>query len=172
MGKVKATDDLKILENLKKGIYTEEYVQKLKLKDTFSFKIKAYYIHKDRYNFEESNYISKESKVKVFCNKCKEYFNVRVDTVIRTNSKGGCPNRCWREPFRGYSIGNLHQKEKTLKEFKEYVKISGLDKFFKYDFSSYKSANEGIVTTCLLHNETFKKPLHKLRKGVEFRQCL
>jgi len=109
-----------------------DYEIKKRSLSTEEFIIKAKEIHGDKYNYDQVNYKSNITKVKIYCNNCKQYFYQTPSSHI--SGKKGC-NNCSKS------------KKLTTKQFvKNAVKIYGSK--YNYDQVEYKNNKIKVRIYC------------------------
>ena len=103
--------------------------------------------HGNKYDYSCVNYKSNNTKVKIFCNKCKKYFEQRPSSHVRGQ---GCPF--------------CNRKNKTTESFIEEAKAIHGDKY-NYDHVVYVNEKTKIKIWCNNCKEFFyQAPRHHLRK--------
>ena len=121
---------------------TEQFIEEAKL------------IHGDKYNYDLVEYKNNSTKVKIFCNNCKEYFYQTPAKHI--DRKHGC-DKCG-------GTANL-----TLEEF---IKRSNLIFNNKYDYSKtkFKTTSDSVIIICPAHGE-FKQLINNHLSGHGCKYC-
>lgn len=125
---------------------------KKKTSNAESFIKKAIDIHGDKYDYSEVVYKKSNQKVKLFCNKCKEYFYITPNDHL---------NR------RGHSVqcSLSDSREDFIKKAKE---VHG-DKYL-YDSVKYVNNNTKITVICPIHGEWETLP-RSITSGVGCPEC-
>ena len=101
--------------------------------NTEEFTSKAAKIHGNKYNYDQVNYVNAITKVKIYCNNCKEYFYQRPNNHLYNY---GCRN-CKKE----------NPNQSNIEKFiKNAVKVHG-DKY-NYEKSKYIGALNKIEIYC------------------------
>src|SRR5687768_10006108 len=110
-----------------------EIANKKKIKDKFIKK--AIDKHNDKYNYDQVEYIDSKTKVKIFCNKCQDFYFQTPSGHL----KGGC-RRC-------SALKNLNIKIKTKDEFLEKAKKTHGNKY-NYDQIEYVNTKTKLSIFC------------------------
>ena len=111
---------------------------KNKVKDTESFIEKANLIHNKKYNYDLSNFIDSQSKMKIVC-----YDHGVFLQSSNNHLKGaGCP-KCGLES----------RTAKRLSNTQEFIKKATIvhNNTYSYEFSKYINKTEKIEITCFVH---------------------
>jgi hypothetical protein len=110
------------------------------------FITKARAKHGDRYDYTEVIYINCDTKVKIYCKTCENFF----EQVPYSHYKSGC-NNCYGK-----------HKMTTEKFIIKAKKIHGEDKF---DYSKVDVTNKKIIIKCVQHNNEFIQNSQKHLQG-------
>ena len=104
---------------------------------------KARIVHGDKYRYNETVYDNAKTKVKIFCNKCKQYFYQTPNNHLNNH---GCP-------VCGLKIAALKNTKKIDNFIFKAIKIHGT----KYDYSNikYVNASTKIEIHCNICNNNF-----------------
>lgn len=102
-----------------KKLSTEEFIQKAKE------------IHGDKYDYSLVEYINNRTKVKIWCNKCKQFFE---QTPAHHLNGSGCPN--------------CVNRYKTTEDFIIQAKQLHGDDKFNYSLVKYINAYEDVIIIC------------------------
>ena len=91
---------------------------------------RAKLIHENKYNYDKVIYINTHSKIKIFCNNCKEYF---LQTPHHHNQNNGCP-KC--QSSKGEHFISKILQENNIEFIKQYKFLNQPKeiKRCKYDF--------------------------------------
>lgn len=118
--------------------------------------------HGNLYGYEQVEYINNATKVKIFCNKCNEYFWLRPVTHISTKARG-C-QKCGENNRR-------KNKKRTTDDFiEESIKIHG-DKY-KYDRSKFININTIVEIFCNQCNSYFNQTPKNHLRGSNCPKCV
>lgn len=115
-----------------KKFTTEEFVKKAKA------------VHGDNFDYKETKYINARTKVKIFCNNCKNFVYTVPDSHI--NKKSGCI-KCF----------NIRTGDRCRSSAKEFVKKAKKIHGNKYDYSlvEYINAKTKVIIKCKNCNSIF-----------------
>ena len=113
-------------------------------KSNEEFENAAILIHGNKYNYKESVYVNSGTKVKIFCNTCKEFFYQTPYSHI--NCGCGCPSCANKN--RGLS--RRISPEEWIEKFE---KVHGTN--FDYTGSVFGSCDSPIRIRCKRHNTYF-----------------
>lgn len=124
--------------------------------NTIDFIKKSKKIHKNKYNYDNVDYVDNSTKVLLHCNKCNSDFLQAPQSHLSGN---GCP-KCAR---LNHSIFMSHTTDKFIeKSRKKHVDLNGN---YLYDYSKveYKGSNVPVVIICKKCKKEFlQKPKHHL----------
>ena len=125
-----------------KRLTTEDVINKIKK------------IHGDLYDCSQVNYINAKTKIRLFCNKHKIWFDISPNDVLY--KKSGCP-KCRYEK----------SSSKTRKSLDNFIKEANKIHSGKYDYSkvNYVNNRTKVCIICKKHGEFWQTPdKHILRK--------
>lgn len=109
-----------------------------------SFIEKALNIHIDKYNYDNIIYINNKTKIKIFCNKCKTFFEQRPDSHLKgTNCPCYGPQKMTTERFI-YESNIIHENE------------------YDYSLIEYINSKDKINIICKKHGEFYQNPYNHL----------
>lgn len=114
-----------------------------------------------KYDYSEVEYVSYGSKVKIFCNTCKEYFYQAPQTHLRGNGCRKCANK----------LSSLLKTKGTDEFIKDAIKTHGT---LKYNYSEveYKNSDTKVKIFCNTCKEYFyQHPISHI-KGCGCPNCL
>ena len=116
----------------------------LKTED-FNRKAKLIGDNKDLYGYSNVEYINAKTKVKIFCNFHKEYFE---QTPNHHLSKRGC-----------YKCGRITSANKQRGNAEDFIENAILKHGDKFDYSLvvYVVSNSKVKITCKIHNKVFEQ---------------
>ena len=131
-----------------------------KNKTTESFIEEAKAIHGDKYNYDHVVYVNEKTKIKIWCNNCKEFFYQTPKHHLR---KCGC-RKCARKRM------NLDQSLSLDEFIKRSISIHG-DKY-DYSYVNYKNNHTKVKIYCKKCKKFFEQlPTHHMR-GSGCPQCV
>ena len=121
---------------------------------------KAQKIHGNKYDYSQIEYKNNYTKVKIWCNTCKEYFWQEPRTHIC--SKCGCP-KC----------GRLHCAEKIVLTTEAFIKKAKSIHKNIYDYSQveYKNSKEKVKIFCKKCNTYFLQAPNNHLQGQGCPKC-
>ena len=134
-------------------------VQPSKSKLTTSEFIKqAQLIHADKYLYHDVVYINTNTKVKIFCKSCNDYFW----QIPKSHLKGMICRKC--------SFAVSREKKRLNQDFviQQFKKVHG-DKYF-YDKVFFTSVDNKVIITCKQHGD-FEQIVKVHRKGAGCPAC-
>lgn len=114
-------------------------------------------VHGDRYSYEKSKYINKNTPIEIICSKHGPFFQ-----LPNVHIKGsGCPE-CGRQ--------SRYEKRKSNKEefIEKSIKVHGY--VYNYDKVEYRSAKDKVIITCNKHGDFEQSPNTHL-KGHGCAEC-
>jgi hypothetical protein len=131
---------------------------------TEDFVSKAISIHKDKYDYSETKYVNKRTKVSILC-KVHGIF----EQLPSNHLSSGC-GRCSRTAAGGRRLGKKNSRRVTNTEefIREAKLIHGDD--FDYTNTVYKSAKDSVFIKCHEHG-TFSQTAHNHLTGFKCNQC-
>jgi hypothetical protein len=137
-------------------IYNKRGHKKCNKKQPFfskeTFEIAARKIHKDKYNYDEVNYINSKTKVKIFCKYHNYYF---YQLPLEHLSKCGCP-KC----------NTAGRKIRTTDDFiREAKLLKNNINLYNYDNVLYTNSKSKVKILCLTHNGFFNQSPSKHLQG-------
>ena len=127
------------------------------MKTTEDFLKEAREIHGDKYEYDLSNYQNRNTKIRIFCKECQEWFLMTPKSHI--NKKAGHKKCALRKRFQ---LGK-----------EEFIKKANLIHNFKYDYSltNYVNSKTKIKIICKKCGVIFEQvPLSHL-KGIGCPKC-
>lgn len=107
------------------------------------------------FEYDKVNYIGDYTKVTLYCNKHKIYFDILPNSHFRKKKKygqGGCPE-CTKKDINKSKIST----EDFIKKAKQ---IHGENKY-DYSLVDYKNSYTKIKIKCILHNHIFEMSPHQ-----------
>ena len=105
-------------------------------KTTEKFITEAIALYKDRYDYSEVKYKNKDTKVKIFCNTCKEYFWQTPHNHLHNHGCPYCKSKKTKELFA-----------KSTTQFIKQATILHKNKY-NYDQVEYKNSHQKIKIYC------------------------
>ena len=130
-----------------------KYCSKGEVWDTKSFIKKSKSVHKNKYDYSNTNYSSTNIKVNILCNKCKHVFNQTPNSHIRGC---GCPN----------CAGKIPISEEIFKEILRDVHGSDIVLISKYQNKSSK-----IKVRHICGHTWHTSPNHLIKRQQGCRKC-
>ncbi|MCK9445437.1 hypothetical protein M0Q50_00920 [bacterium] len=110
--------------------------------------------HGHKYNYDDVDYIDSISKVKIYCNDCKEYFFQKPNAHL---NNGGCL-KC-----------SIEKKKTTTEEFVKKSKIIHSDTY-EYSLVNYDNSRTKVKIICKEHGEFEQTPNNHLN-GKKCKKC-
>ena len=137
----------------------QQHLDQRKTKEQFVKE--AQIVHGDKYNYEVVQYMTGLTKIKIFCNKCKEYF---YQTPVAHLQGQGCP-KC--------RIVYQHEKQKMPKaEFIKRAEQIHLNNMYDYSEIKYQSARKKVKIKCNKCNQYFWQTPSKHLSGQGCPHCV
>ena len=115
------------------------------------FVSQAIEIHNNKYNYEDSVYIDKYTKIKIFCNKCEKYFH---QTPFLHFTNGGCNCYHKKDYIRTF---NGRKPFYTTKDIEDIINERNLN--YKLLSNEYKNNKEKLLFLCNDCGNEFKRSL-------------
>ena len=119
---------------------------------------KAKSIHNDHYDYSSVEYINNHTKVKIYCNVCKEYLYIIPSNHL---SGKGCI-KCHHNNMK-------RDRSFTKEQFIEKAKLVHGDKY-DYSLVEYTNARNKVKIICPIHGEFEQEPMSH-NKGCGCKQC-
>ena len=121
---------------------------------------KAKKLHGGKYDYSEVYYKKSEnSKVKIFCKKCNDYFYQSPNQHLKTQ---GCQKCAWKK--------NGQDKANNTDTIKNKLIEKHGDKF-EYDFTEYKGTHSKISIYCKKHDKWYYQSFWEHYKGYGCPDC-
>ncbi len=142
-----------------------ENKSKKSAKTTEEFVLEAIAIHGDRYDYSETKYVNKRTKVSILC-KLHGIFEQAPSNHLTST---GCL-KCSRIEVGERRLGKKNNRRVTnTEEFIHEAKIIHED-FFDYTNTVYKSAKDIVIIKCPMHGE-FSQTAHNHLTGFKCNLC-
>lgn len=116
-------------------------------------------VHKDLYNYDEVEYVTCHTKVKIYCNLCKKFF---TQTPAHHENFEGCP-------YHWSKLVSDSQRMSTEEFIRKNKKVH--ENKFAYDKTIYVSTHEPLILFCNLCKEDIKMIPSNLLRGAGCYTC-
>lgn len=104
-------------------------------------------IHKNKYNYDNSNYINNQTKVQIKCNKCKEIFEMTPANHTHKTKPQGCRECYGNKKWNSEKFILIAQKKHSV-----------MTPLYDYSKANFISLSKHVLIICKTHGEFKQRP--------------